>query len=418
MRLVVLSLGVLLLGALAYRVIAGTSTGDEGPGAAETTTTTSPSQAESTIPEETTTSEVLPELRGLVLEPVTDALSEPTYAVSPPGDERIFVSERFGTIRVVEGGDVSTFVDLTDRVQAGGIEQGLLGLAFHPGFVDNGRFFVYYTDKEGNRTLSELAVSATDPSAGDPESEQVFFSFPQPPRSTDIRHYGGMLMFGPDGYLYASLGDGANASDQGQDPNTLFATIIRLDVDSGEDPYGIPSDNPFVGSEEGADEVWAYGMRNPWRFSIDGDSGLLYVADVGLERREEINVLDLEDDVGANLGWANVEGDQCFRENPCDPADYHVPILQYSHEEGCSITGGHVYRGSEIPEIDGHYFYADWCTGFVRSVRYEDGEIVAEQDWTEQLGATPRINAFGVDSEGEMYAVIHDGILAKLVAER
>lgn len=412
-------LGIALAGAAIVRVVAG-SGGDGEAGAAGPTSSTTAPAGETTVPGEatTTTTEALPELQGLALEVVAEGLREPTYAVSPPGDERMFVTERFGTIRVVEDGQVSTFVDLTDRVMAGGIEQGLLGLAFHPDFASNGRFFVYYTNAEGNRTLSELAVSASDPAVGDPASEKVFFSFPQPPRSTDIRHYGGMLMFGPDGYLYASLGDGANASDQGQDPATLFATIIRLDVDSGEEPYGIPPDNPFAGSDEGADEVWAYGMRNPWRFTIDPASNLLIVGDVGLETWEEVNVLDLGADAGANLGWANVEGSQCFRENPCDPADYHVPVVQYGHEEGCSITGGHVYRGSAIPEIDGLYFYADWCTGFVRSLRFEGGELVEELDWTEDLGETPRINAFGVDAQGELYAVIHEGILARIVPER
>jgi glucose/arabinose dehydrogenase len=415
---VVLGLLVLLVAVATYRLIVGGSGEREVVAGATTTTTTADGGEGTAGGSTTTTAPPLPALQSLALETVAEGLREPTYAVSPAGDPRIFVTERFGTIKVVEDGTVAPFVDLTDRVRAGGIEQGLLGLAFHPEFAENGRFFVYYTNLDGNRTLSELTVSASDPTAGDPASETVFFSLPQPPRSTDIRHYGGMLMFGPDGYLYASLGDGANATDQGQDPNTLFATIIRLDVDSGGEPYGIPADNPFVGSDEGAAEVWAYGLRNPWRFSIDPGAGLLYVADVGLETWEEVNVLDLAADAGANLGWANVEGSQCFRERPCDPTDYHVPVLQYGHDVGCSITGGHVYRGDAIPEIAGHYFYADWCTGFVRSLRYENGEIAEEEDWTEQLGGTPRINAFGVDAEGELYLVVHDGFLAKVVPVR
>jgi glucose/arabinose dehydrogenase len=277
---------------------------------------------------------------------------------------------------------------------------------------------VYYTDKEGRRQLSEFEASSAESTTTDPGTEKVLFEFAQPERSTDIRHYGGMVMFGPDGYLYVSLGDGANASDQGQDPETFFATIVRLDVDNG-DPYAIPADNPFVAGG-GAPEVWAYGMRNPWRFTIDPVDDVLIVADVGLDRREEIDVLDLATDAGANLGWANVEGDVCFREDPCDIADYHVPVVVYAHGDTgeCSVTGGHVYRGADIPEITGHYFYTDWCAGWIKSFRLQDGSIVEEQDWTDDLGRQPQINAFGIDSRGELYIVTHSGTLARLVAER
>jgi glucose/arabinose dehydrogenase len=359
-------------------------------------------------------------LQGLAFEPLVTELDGLTYATQPEGEaNRLFVIQKIGRIFIVENDSLVTepFLDLRDRVGAAGIEQGLLGLAFHPDYTTNGRFFVYYTDTEGRRQLSEFSAASGSGDSADPASEKVLFEFAQPERATDIRHYGGMVMFGPDGYLYVSLGDGANASDQGQNPETFFATIVRLDVDNG-DPYAIPADNPFVDGG-GAPEVWAYGLRNPWRFTIDPVDNLLIVADVGLEQREEVDVLDLATDAGANLGWPNIEGDSCFRENPCDVADYHVPVVVYSHADGnCSITGGHVYRGEAIPEIAGHYFYTDWCAGWIKSFRLQDGAIVEEQDWTEDLGRQANINAFGIDSAGELYIVTHTGTLARLVAER
>jgi hypothetical protein len=278
----------------------------------------------------------------------------------------------------------------------------------------NGRLFVYYVHTSGNRRLAEYRAQG---GRADPASERLLIDLAQPEDSTDIRHYGGMVLFGPDGNLWVSLGDGANASAQGQDPGTLFATISRLDVDGPPAdglPYAIPEDNPFV-EGGGAPEVWAYGLRNPWRFTIDAKS--VIVADVGLEQREEVNVLPLRRG-GWNLGWPIVEGTTCFAENPCDPSQFVVPVIEYSHDEGCAITGGHVYRGKAIPEIRGHYFYGDWCTGFIRSFRIADGEAVDRRDWTEQLGAVAGINAFGIDAEGELYLVSHDGLVRKLVPVR
>jgi glucose/arabinose dehydrogenase len=383
---------------------------EDGDGGAGTSDTTAPGDA----------SGDLAPLQGLAFEPLVTELDGLTYATQPVGEtSRLFVLQRTGRIFLIENDSLVSdpFLDLRDRVGAAGIEQGLLGLAFHPEYAANGRFFVYYTDKEGRRQLSEFSAPSADSDTADLDSEKVLFEFAQPERASDIRHYGGMVMFGPDGYLYVSLGDGANASDQGQNPETFFATIVRLDVDGG-DPYAIPADNPFVDGG-GAPEVWVYGLRNPWRFTIDSVDNVLIVADVGLEKREEVDVLDLATDAGANLGWPNIEGDSCFRENPCDIADYHVPVVVYTHEDGnCSITGGHVYRGEAIPEITGHYFYTDWCTGWIRSFRLEDGAIVEEQDWTEDLGRQANINAFGIDTAGELYIVTHTGTLARLVAER
>jgi len=397
-----------------------TTTGGSGTTGGTTGTTTGDGVAPGTIAPADPASDLAP-LQGLAFEPLVTELELLTYATQPIGeaDNRLFVVQKTGRIFIVKDDALATgdpFLDIRDRVGSNGIEQGLLGLAFHPDYADNGRFFVYYTDTEGRRQLSEFNAASASVNTVDPATEKVLFEFAQPERSTDIRHYGGMVMFGPDGYLYVSLGDGANASDQGQNPETFFATIVRLDVDSG-DPYAIPPDNPFVGGG-GAPEVWVYGLRNPWRFTIDPVDNVLIVADVGLEKEEEVDILDLATSAGANLGWANVEGVDCFRENPCDITDYHVPVVSYDHSDGCSITGGHVYRGKAIPELTGHYFYTDWCAGWIRSFRQENGAIVEEQDWTETIGRTANINAFGVDNDGEIYILTHGGTLARLVAVR
>jgi glucose/arabinose dehydrogenase len=356
-------------------------------------------------------------LLGLALEPVASGLHQPTVIVAPPGDERLFIVEREGVVRVADANGLrdEPFLDLRDRIGSTGIEQGMLGLAFHPGFADNGRFFGYYVDVDGNRQLSGFTVGS-DPEQGDPDSEQVLFELPQPAGSVDIRHYGGNVAFGPDGLLYVSLGDGAAAGDEGQNPDSFYASILRLDVDSG-DPYTVPASNPFVGGG-GAPEVWVYGLRNPWRFSIDPGEGLMYVADVGQDGWEEVDVLDLGNAGGSNLGWPSMEGTHCYFDEACDPADFVLPVFEYGHDEGCSITGGHVYRGPAIPELHGHYLYADWCDLWVRSFRYSDGEVSDEQDWSSDLPGAGQVNAFGIDGAGELYLANFEGEVFKIVPER
>lgn len=373
-------------------------------------TSTSSSTSTSTsapVPASTTTTTTLPALQGLALKTLATGLAQPTVVTHAPGDESLYVAERTGVIRVVEpetGLVEEPFLDLSDRVGSNGIEQGMLGLAFHPADAD--RFFVYYVDTDGRRTLSQFGESA-------PGSERLLFAHPQPPGSVDIRHYGGNLEFGPDGYLYASLGDGADAGNQGQNPDSIFGTILRLDVDG--DPYTVPSDNPFPDGD--APEVWAYGLRNPWRFTIDDTDRLIYIADVGQERWEEVNVLSL-DEGGANLGWPVMEGNHCFSRSNCDPDEFTTPSLEYGHEEGCSITGGHVYRGEAMPELAGHYFYGDWCGGWVRSFRAENGNVTDSQDWTSDLEGLGQPNAFGLDAAGEMYVATYEGEVLAIVPVR
>jgi len=422
---------VFILGFVVFRVI-GEGDGDTGPTTpvAEGSTTTQPSDGSvgSTAPGGSTSSSIggssgstgdQAHLQGVSLETVYDGMSQPTVITAPEGDDRLFVAQRVGVIRILDANrDLvdPAFLDLTDRVLAGGIEQGLLGLAFHPEYASNGRFFVYYTDKDGRRQLSEFAVSASDPNRARADSERVLIELEQPPNATDIRHYAGQLGFDPDGYLWVSMGDGADSRAQAQDPNTFFGKVHRIDVDSG-DPYGIPPENPFVDGG-GLPEVWAYGLRNPWRFSIDPVDRLIYIADVGHADEEEINVLPI-DEGGFNLGWSDMEGTRCFHDQECDPANYTSPVITYSHDDdNCSVTGGAVYRGQEIPELVGTYFYSDWCKQWIRSFKYVDGQVTEETDWTEDLGTIGQVNSFGIGGDGELYLVTYEGLVAKFTAVR
>jgi glucose/arabinose dehydrogenase len=349
-------------------------------------------------------------LQGLELRLVVDGLTQPVLLISPSEDPRRFVAERTGVVWLLDDNGVQLeepFLDLRDRVNSGGIEQGFLGMAFHPAFADNGRFFAYYYKQGVEQTqLSEFAISA-DVDRGDPSSEVVLLTFDKP----TTRHNGGMLQFGPDGFLWMSLGEGGAASVNSQDPTKLLSSILRLDVDSG-DPYGIPADNPFVDGG-GAPEVWAKGLRNPWRFSIDGD--LIYIGDVGHEDFEEIDIVPL-DGAPYNFGWLRMEGSSCFQSG-CDAVaeGLTLPVVEYTHAEGCSVTGGFVYRGAAIPELDGHYFYGDWCGEWIRSFRYEDGEVVDHQTRFEEAG---QINSFGRDSEGELYVLTYEGAVKQIVPVR
>lgn len=373
-----------------------------------TTTTTSPPTTTTTVPPTTTTT--LAQLQGLELQLVTEGLTQPVMLISPPEDPRRFVAERTGVVWLLDDDGLpleEPFLDLRDRVNSGGIEQGFLGITFHPDFADNGRFFTYYYKQGVEQTqLSEFAVSA-DPNLGDPSSEIQLLTFDKP----TTRHNGGMLQFGPDRFLWMSLGEGGAASVNSQDPNRLLSSILRLDVDSG-DPYGIPDDNPFVDGG-GAPEVWAKGLRNPWRFSIDGD--LIYIGDVGHEDFEEIDIVPL-DGAPYNFGWLRMEGTSCFQRG-CDAVaeGLTLPAVEYTHAEGCSVTGGFVYRGEAIPELDGHYFYGDWCGEWIRSFRYDGGEILDHQTRFEDAG---QINSFGLDSAGELYILTYEGAVKKIVPVR
>jgi glucose/arabinose dehydrogenase len=353
------------------------------------------------------------QLLGLGAIEVVRGFERPSFAIAPWGDDRLFVLEQRGVVSIVRNGvvDPDPFLDISDRVGSSGLEQGLLGMAFHPAFPGDPRVFVYYTDLNGDSVLASFDVSS-DPDRLDEVTSVEVLAAAQPASN----HNGGMVAFGPDGYLYLGLGDGGGANDQfgnGRRPDTVLGTILRIDVD-GAAPYAVPPDNPFVAGG-GAAEVWAYGLRNPWRFDVDPTDGRVYIADVGQGQWEEVSVVSA---AGADLGWSVLEGVECFSEDPCDASGTTEPLVVYGHDEGCSVTGGFVYRGAAIPELTGHYLYSDWCGGWLRSFRAESGAAVDEQDWTEGIGDIGRVSSFGRDGNGELYLVTSDGVIWKIVPER
>lgn len=374
-----------------------------------TTSSTPPVTAE----EPTTTTEPLLELQGLGVEVVAEGLRQPVLVTSAPGDDdRLFVLERFGSIRVIANGTLldEPFLDVSNQLRSNSIEQGLLGLAFHPDYQANGRFFVYFTEPSGNSRLAEFQVT-DDPNVASLSSQEILFSIEQPAE----RHNAGMLLFGPDGHLWVAMGDGGDGGSNGQDTTNPLGAILRLTITAQPGDHGVPPGNPFVGAGIDDERVWAYGLRNPWRVWIDPATRLLYIGDVGQDRFEEIDVVSI-DEPGGNFGWFETEGGACFRSG-CELERYTAPVLTYGQEEGCSVTGGVVYRGALIPEFDGHYFYGDWCKGWVRSFRFANGRATDEFDWSDDF-RPGQVSSFGVDQAGEMYLTNWDGQVLKIVAER
>jgi glucose/arabinose dehydrogenase len=347
----------------------------------------------------------------LRLEEVASGLADP-IGLTNAGDSsgRIFVNERGGRIRVVTAGRellAQPFVDLSNRVAAGG-ERGLLGVAFHPDFETNGRLFVHYSRAgDGFGIVSELRAS-DDRSSADPGSERVLLSYADPYPN----HNGGEIAFGPDGFLYIGWGDGGGGGDplgNGQNRDTLLGKLLRIDVD-GEPtgrPYAIPSDNPFapdgIQPGGGEPEIWAYGLRNPWRFSFDPATGDLYIGDVGQGSYEEIDRQPADSRGGENYGWNVMEGTGCYRGGTCDQAGLVLPLAQYPHGTGghCSVTGGYVYRGEAQPDLRGIYVFGDYCSGVVFTLNPEAERVAVK----EVLASGLSISSFGVDEAGELYVV-------------
>lgn len=340
----------------------------------------------------------------LTLVPVAQGLERPVHVAAPDGDPRLFIVQKTGRILVLADGSLlpTPFLDLSDAV-ASGSEQGLLSVAFHPDYAENGWFFVNYTDVSGDTRVVRYRVSP-DPDVAEESTATTILSIEQP----FTNHNGGHLRFGPQGRLFVTVGDGGSAGDprgHGQDPTTLLGSILRLDVDSG-DPYAIPADNPFAGHATRRPEIWLWGLRNPWRIGFEETSGELYVADVGQSEREEVTVLG-PDDGGANLGWNVVEGTRCFSDPACTPDDFSLPQVEYTHDEGCSITGGDVYRGSATA-LRGVYFYADYCSGWLRSFRFVDGSVTESREWN--IDPVGNVTSFGVDGRGELHLLTEDAV--------
>lgn len=346
----------------------------------------------------------------LALVEVASGLSRPVHVAAPAGDERVFIVEKSGTVRILQAGqlEATPFLDIGGLVSRGN-EQGLLSIAFHPAYEQNGWFFVYYTDGSGDTRVVRYAVSG-DPNRADPGSAAVVLEVPQP-RSN---HNGGHILFGPDGMLYIALGDGGGAGDPfdtGQDRTSLLGTILRIDVDAGF-PYAIPTDNPYAGHPTFRPEIWAWGLRNPWRLDIDAEAGLLFIADVGQNRIEEVNVSPLASG-GLNYGWNTMEGSECFGGDPCDTAGLELPAAEYGHGEGCSVTGGVVYRGEAIPDLRGHYFYSDYCSDWVRSFRVDSGSVADATEWNVSASG---VTSYGRDGAGEVYLTTDGGRVFRIEA--
>lgn len=352
------------------------------------------------------------------LELVADGLDAPVFVTAAPGDDRrLFVVEQGGLIRVVLDGMLleEPFLDLTGLVGAEG-EQGLLGVAFHPLFTSNRWFFVHYTDVNGDTRIERYSAS-TDPDRADPDSWLEILFVEQPFGN----HNGGMIDFGPrDGRLYIGLGDGGGVGDPGdnaQDPGTLLGSVLRIDVDQSTAgrPYRVPLGNPFVGTAGARPETWVYGVRNPWRFSFDPVNGDLYIADVGQSAREEVSVQPGSSGGGENYGWPIMEGARCHSPPAgCTTTGLVPPAYDYGHDEGCSVTGGYVYRGDAIPGLQGRYVFADLCAGWIRSFVLEGGVTRDVRDHSAELDVGDGIVSFGRDNEGELYLVT-DGEVYRIV---
>jgi len=338
-------------------------------------------------------------LDDLVLEPAEagTGFGASVLMVTPPGDDRRFVVEQRGSVQViVDGAPPEVFFDISELVRFDG-EQGLLGLAFHPKFADNDLLYLNYVNNDGDTVVASMLA---DGDIALQETLTEIIRIDQPARN----HNGGMIQFGPDGNLWIGMGDGGGANDQfgnGQRDDTFLGSMLRVTVGPGIDVYEIPEGNLN-------DEVWAIGLRNPWRWTFDADE--LWIADVGQNQIEEVNIVDWRDG-NPNFGWSIQEGTSCFGSSDCDRSGLVQPIYEYSHDEGCSITGGGVYRGQAMPELSGHYFFSDYCAGWVRSV---DGSGNV-REWF-PAGTFSGVIGFGTDSAGEIYVLTDDGTITELRA--
>ncbi len=346
------------------------------------------------------------------LQKFIDGLTRPVYlAHAGDGSGRLFVVEQAGVIRIVRDGKISAtpFLDIRDRVESGG-EKGLLSVAFHPNYKENGRFFVNYTGRKDGALktiIAEYKVSPSNPDVAD-RVEKIILEIEQP----FANHNGGLNKFGPDGFLYIGMGDGGAAGDPfnfAQNLESLLGKFLRIDIE--KEPYAIPQDNPFVGRANTQGEIWAYGLRNPWRFSFDRCTGRLFAGDVGQNRIEEIDLIEK----GKNYGWRIMEGSQCFEPSTgCNTQGLELPIAEYDHSLGCSVTGGYVYRGTQYPALIGHYLFGDYCSGRIWSLTEDP-----QGRWTmRQLIDSPfSISSFGEDEQGELYVIHYGGAVHRVTAK-
>jgi glucose/arabinose dehydrogenase len=351
---------------------------------------------------------------ALTLAPSVDGLASPLYVGAANDDRsRLFVIEQAGRIRIVRDGRLvdRPFLDISDRITSGG-ERGLLGLAFSPSFATDGRFYVDFTDGDGNTVVAEYRTSTGDPDLGDPSSERVLVRIDQP----FPNHNGGGLAVDRNGLLWIATGDGGSAGDpqgNGQRLDTLLGKLLRIDPrPSGGAPYAIPADNPFVGRPDARPEIWAYGLRNPWRFSFDRATGDLWIGDVGQDAWEEIDHVPAGAPGGLDFGWNRMEGRHCYEPaTGCDTSGLTLPVAEYSHAEGCAVTGGFVYRGAALPALVGTYVYGDYCSGRIWGLAASGGDTTP----TILDDSGRAISSFGEDAAGELYLTDLGGALLRLV---
>jgi glucose/arabinose dehydrogenase len=347
----------------------------------------------------------------LHLASVASGFAAPVYLTTPPGDTaRLFVVEQAGLIQIVQHGVrlTSPFIDLTDRVASGG-ERGLLSVAFHPDYAANGFFYVNYTDLNGDTRVERYSVSIADSNLADTATHKLILFVPQPYSN----HNGGLVMFGPDGMLYIGMGDGGSGGDpenRAQNPDSLLGKLLRIDVDGG-DPYANPPNNPYVG-RSGRDEIWAIGLRNPWRFAFDAPSGLLYIADVGQNDWEEVDV-EPAGQGGLNYGWRIMEGAHSYIPDPGNTSRLELPAVEYDHGSGCSVIGGFVYRGTRSPMLVGQYFFADLCGGWLRSFTVARGNVTTRTLWAPDVGPGSPLS-FGEDANRELYVLSAAGVVYRI----
>jgi glucose/arabinose dehydrogenase len=345
------------------------------------------------------------------LQPIATGLNQPV-ALTHAGDTRLFITEQVGTIRIYDalGLRATPFLDIRSIVLSGG-ERGLLSVAFHPQYRDNGLFFVYYTNRNGDNSVARYKVTS-DPDVADASSGTILLTIPHP---NFANHNGGQLQFGPDGYLYIGTGDGGSGGDpnnNAQNLNQLLGKMLRIDIDHGT-PYAIPPSNPFAQRAGARGEIWAYGVRNPWRFSFDRANGDLWIGDVGQDAFEEVDLQPATSIGGENYGWRKMEGQHCYNPSSnCIDAGVTFPVLEYSHAGGaCSISGGYRYRGTQIVSLRGAYLYGDYCSGTIWKATQTGATWVSNALFTTTL----RISAFGEDLSGELYVMdVAKGIVYKI----
>jgi hypothetical protein len=363
----------------------------------------------------------------LRLEQVNASLAFPVFLTAPPGDTlRLFVVEKGGAVKVIDrasGNVIATFLNISNLLPNPlGNEQGLLGLAFDPQYATNRRFYVSYTDTAGNSVIARYLADPNNPNVALGAADLIIMTMVQP----FTNHNGGMIAFGPaDDLLYIGFGDGGGSGDpnnRAQNTGDLLGKLLRIDINVDDFPadqmrnYGIPTGNPFVGVA-GADEIWSIGLRNPWRFSFDLQTGDLYIADVGQDNWEEVNASTAPNaGIGINYGWRIMEGLHCFSPSTnCDMTNLTRPVVEYDHTQGCSITGGYVYRGIAVPALQGTYFYGDFCARFVRSFKLVNGMATEQASWP-ALNPGGNITSFGEDAAGELYIMTSAGGLFRIVS--